>query len=434
MDEKFDCIIVGAGPAGISAAITSAGAKLNVIVVERGEYPGSKNVQGAILYTKMLNDVLPDFWKEPSLPFERPITHQKIWIVTDDDVVEIGFKSDKWRKPPHNCYSIIRVKFDQWFAKKAEEKGATIICGTTVSDVIKKNGSVVGIKTTEDEELYADIIIACDGVNSFIAQKAGLIDEWKPWEVALAVKEVLALPKEKIEDRFNLEKDDGATIEMFGEVTKGKLGYGFLYTNKESISIGVGCRLDEFQKYNIPPYELLENMKNHPIIRKLIEGAKALEYSAHLIPEGGFYSMPPLYTDGLLIAGDAAQMVNPSHREGSNLAMTAGKLAGETAILAHTKKDFSAKCLSLFEEKIKKSYIWKDLYDHKDLEKKIADFPGILTTLPQLLSDVIFEYFTVDGRSKKEIQKRIIKMIRKKFSLIELIKTAVKFKGILRNI
>ena len=196
-DEKFDVIIVGAGPAGTSAAITAAKAGLSTVLLERGEYAGAKNVQGAVLYTKMLAEIIPDFWKDPAVALERPITEQKVMVLSDDSAIQIGFKSAQWRKEPHNCYSIIRVNFDRWYSKKAEEAGAQLYTGVLVTDVIKKGSKVVGVKTSEGDELLADVVIACDGVNSLIARKAGIMDDWRSDEVALGGKEVLALPKEK---------------------------------------------------------------------------------------------------------------------------------------------------------------------------------------------------------------------------------------------
>src|SRR5580692_11758282 len=139
---------------------------------------------------------------------------------------------------------------------------------------------------------------------------------------------------------------------MIGDITKGMLGYAFMYTNKDTIALGLGCAVDDFQRTNIKPYDLLEELKRHPLIRRYIQGSKSVEYSAHLIPEGGFNSMPPLYADGMLLAGDAAQMINPTHREGSNLAMSAGKMAGETVIEVKKKNNFSAKMLSLYRKKL----------------------------------------------------------------------------------
>jgi electron transfer flavoprotein-quinone oxidoreductase len=175
------------------------------------------------------------------------------------------------------------------------------------------------------------------------------LDEWTADEVALGVKEVLALPREKIEDRFNLEQGEGTTIEIFGENTRGMLGLFFPLHKQRIHFVWGGRKALAFSKTGIRPPDLLEYAKAHPMIRRLLKGAKPLEYSAHLIPEGGYNSMPKLYSDGILIAGDAAQMVNASHREGSNLAMTAGRLAAETVIEAKKKGDFSAKTLSAYQ-------------------------------------------------------------------------------------
>lgn len=422
-DDKFDSIVVGAGPAGVSAAITMAKAGLNVALLERGEYAGAKNVQGAVMYSKMLQEVVPEFWKD--CPLERALVEERVWVMTADSAVQIGVKATGLDQIPANSYTIIRVQFDKWFAKKAEEAGVTLVTGITVRDLVRENGRIVGVKTSEGDELRADVVIACDGVNSILAQKAGLMREWKPTEVALGVKEVLGLPREKIEERFCLEGNQGATTEMVGDITKGMLGYAFMYTNKESIALGIGCAVDQLQQTNIKPYDLLEELKRHPLIRRYIAGAQPLEYSAHLIPEGGFNSMPPLLTDGMLLAGDAAQMINPTHREGSNLAMTAGRLAGETVIAAKKVGDYSKKTLALYRKKLEESFILQDMEDHKDIEENVRKNPEMLTIYPRLVNKAAHEYLLVDGLPKRLHQKRIIQMFRRERGLFRMIKDAI---------
>ncbi len=413
-DDKFDAIVVGAGPAGTSAALTMARAGLSVVLLERGEYPGAKNVQGAVLYSKMLHDLVPGFWKEADSPVERPIVEQKTCITTDDSSVTVGYRSKKFLEGVPNCYTIIRVRFDQWYAKKAEEAGVNLLCGVKVDGVVRKDGKICGVKTSDGEELTSDVVIACDGVNSILAQKAGLRSELKPSEVALGAKEILSLPSAMIEDRFALGKGEGATIEFFGSPSLGMLGYAFLYTNKDSLSLGVGAKLSHYMKKGIRPSEHLEVVKKHPLIAKLIEGSKTLEYSAHLIPEGGFHSMPPLARDGFLVAGDAAQMINPAFREGSNLAMTSGMLAGQTVVEAKARGDFSEATLSSYVDKLKASYIWPDLVETKDIEDHVESCEGFLDFYPQLACQLAHLRFSADGQPKKDHFNKALALVRQR--------------------
>jgi len=413
-DDAYDAIVVGAGPAGTSAAIIMAKAGLKVALLERGEYPGAKNVQGAVLYSRMLHDIVPDFWKEQDAPVERPVVEQKTCITTEDSWITVGYKSLKFLEGVPNCFTIIRVKFDRWYAQKAEAAGAEVFTGVTVRDVVKKDGKIVGIKTSEGDELLASVVLACDGVNSLLAQKAGFRAELKSTEVALGAKEVIALDSKTIEDRFCLNPGEGATMELFGSVTLGMLGYGFIYTNKDSVSLGVGCKLSEYQKKGIRPSDHLEILKAHPLIKKLISGGKTLEYSAHLIPEGGIRSMPPLAADGFLIAGDAAQMTNPAFREGSNLAMTSGKLAGETVIAAKAKNDFSKTALSAYVQKLQDSYVLKDMEETMYLEEAVEKSPGFLEFYPRLACDLAHMRFSADGQPKKDHLKKALGLIKKR--------------------
>jgi electron transfer flavoprotein-quinone oxidoreductase len=430
--EKFDAIVVGAGPSGNAAAITLAKAGLSVIQIERGEYPGSKNVQGAILYSDALERIIPEFRDEA--PLERHIIEQRMWVLDDDSYMGTHYRSDAFNKAPYNRYTILRAQFDKWFSEKVREAGALVICETTVTDLIMDGNRVVGVQTDREHgEVFADIVILADGVNSLLARKAGFHPELKPGDVALAVKEILFLPQETVESRFNVKEGEGVVIEMMGKITQGMMGTGFLYTNNESLTIGVGCMLSDFKKERISPYLLLEKMKNHPAIKPMIEGGEMKEYTAHLIPEGGLKAMPQVYGDGWMIVGDSGMFVNAVHREGSNLAMTTGRLAAETVLeLKQTGKDMLKGNLAVYRSKLDNSFVMKDLSKYKDMPGIFHANPQFFTTYPELVNNAAKHMLTVDGVDKKTKEREIFRSFTGSRSLTGLLGDAFKMWRALR--
>jgi len=408
VSERFDAIVVGAGPAGIAAALTMARGGLNVLVIERGEFPGAKNVFGGVLYRQQFEDLIPEWWTKA--PLERPIVEQNYWLLDETGAAKIGHRSRRYVDGKPNNFTAMRAKFDPWFAAQAEEAGALIICETCVTELLMEGDRVVGVRTDREEgDVYAEAVIIADGVNSLLGKQVGAHREWAPNEVSLVVKESLSLPKEKIEDRFGLEEGEGATIEILGSPSQGMIGLGFLYTNKETLSLGLGVMLDDLKASGCRPYDLLENMKQHPALRKLLQGAELKEYAAHLIPEGGLRAMPKLAGPGWMIVGDAAQMVNFVHREGTNLAATSGRLAGETVLAMAKSGSFSPEGFQEYAKAIRSSFIQRDLakyqrlpgflHDHKDL---------VMSKLPRVLNDSLYEWFNVDERPKTDHQRQII--------------------------
>lgn len=412
-DEHFDAVVVGAGPAGAAAAYTMAKAGLSVVLLDRGEFPGAKNMFGGIIYRQELEELIPGCTEERAFPVERHISEQRYWLLGPESVVSIGHKHERFNRTPYNAWSTFRVKFDPWLAGKAEEAGALPIYQTVATGLLRDgSGRVVGVTTDrEDGDLHASVVVIADGVNSLLAEQLGIHRPWRPDEVSLAVKEVIALPREKIEDRFNLEGDEGTTIEFLGATSRGMTGLGFLYTNKESISLGIGVMVNDLQRTGIKPYELLESVKQHPMIRRLIAGGETKEYSAHLIPEGAWRSVPRLSGDGWVICGDAAQMVDFVHREGTNLAMASGRMAGEAVVEAKERGDFSAAGLAGYDRRIHASFIKADL-------KKIQRMPAFLHNQdPEKLFDgligglneAMYRFFLVDGTTKAQAQKAMIR-------------------------
>ncbi|MEX3639552.1 FAD-dependent monooxygenase [Paraburkholderia sp. BR14320] len=428
--SQFDAIVVGAGPSGNAAAYVMAKGGLKVLQIERGEYPGSKNVQGAILYANALEEIIPDF--RDDAPLERHIIEQRMWMLDDTSFVGTHTRSDDYNNPPYNRYTIIRAQFDKWFSSKVREAGALLICETTVNDLILDGDQVVGVQCDREHgEVYADVVILADGVNSTLARKAGFHGEIEARNVALAVKEILFMPEEAIRERFNVADQEGVVIEMVGRITDGMAGTGFLYTNKESLTIGVGCMLSDFKKNSnrTTPYLLLEKMKRHPSIAPLIAGGEMKEYCAHLIPEGGFNAIPQVYGNGWMIIGDSGGFVNAAHREGSNLAMTTGRLAAETAIAAKAagRHGYRASTLSAYKDALDKSFVMKDLHKYRDMPKILHHNPQFFTTYPDLVAKAARTMMTVDGIDKKTKKREVITSFRKSRSVTGLIGDAYKF-------
>ncbi len=406
MPEKFDAIVVGAGPAGIACAYELAKAGASVLLLERGEYPGSKNVMGGVLYRKMMEDIVPGFHKEA--PLERPIVEQRFMMMDKASAITFSYKGMEWAEEPYNNFTVLRAKFDQWFAQKAVEQGALLVCETVVTSCIVEDGKVVGVKTDRpDGELRADVVVLADGVNSLLAKSLGFHREFRPDEVALATMEILKLDKKIIEDRFNLEEGQGCTIELFGDATKGILGTGFLYTNKDTLSIGVGTLLSGLIKHKIKPYELMEYVKRHPMIRPYIQGGEPQEYLAHLIPEGGYKSIPKVVGAGVLVVGDAAQLVNAIHREGSNLAMTSGRMAAETILAARERGDFSEASLDGYRNALMGSFVGQDMKKYKDATHHFDKFPQYFEQYIPMMNRAASQMLTVDGTSKRDKQRKI---------------------------
>ena len=399
--EIVDVVIVGAGPSGIAAAITLAKAGKEVVVLERGDFPGSKNVFGGAIYAQPTAEIYPEFWQ--SAPVERYNMEHRFALLGTNDGTVVGYKNPEHAQEGHyNSFTVYRAKWDRWCAEQAEKAGAFIVPQTLVTELIKEDGKIVGVKT-EQEEFYAKVVIIADGVNSLLAKEAGFHKEFKPEDVALGVKEVIQLPKEKIQDRFNLEGDSGVIYTIIGGPVQNMLGLGFIYTNLDSVVIGMGVSLRELQNKNLKPYELLNQLKEHPVIRPLIAGGELLEYSAHLIPEGGYNAMPPLYSDGVMIVGDAAMLVNNVHWEGTNLAMMSGKYAAETAIDAIEKDDFSANTLSLYQKKLENSFVLKDLKSYKDVmgfAEHNAD--ALMGFYPNKVNEFMNKFISVDSIPKSQ--------------------------------
>ena len=420
-DTNFDVIVVGAGPSGVSAAISLAKANKKVLLIERGDYAGAKNMYGGIMYSHALNDIFPNFLNEA--PIERITKKHNYLILTENEAVGISY-SDKLLNSENNIsFTAIRSKFDKWCVEEAQKAGVIYAPRTLVKNAIVRNNFVIGVKT-EIEEIYASIVIIADGANSLLAKEIGLRKDIEPKDVALAVKEVYQLDKNTINDKFNLINDkDGAMIECLGYPFNDVLGLSFVYTNSDSVSIGIGITLDELAKNSLKPYDYLDQFKNHPEISPLIKDGKMIEYSAHLIPEGGYKKIPKLYTNGAMVIGDAAMLINNINFEGTNLALVSGQLAAKAAIVALDCNDVSKNTLKLYENYIKESFIYKDLKSYKNIIESVKKRKKSFLDFYPKQATLFFKTFVeASGVEKRKVYLNFICQFFKSRSIIELFK------------
>ncbi len=429
--EKLDAVIVGAGLAGLSAAYILAEAGLQVIVLERGDHAGSKNVTGGRLYLGPVENLLPDLWKEA--PFERRIVREGMTFLGEGGAAaQLRVRSDKFNDKSRQSRSLLRSRFDRWFAEKVMGKGAFVIPEKRVDALIKEGEQVVGARC-DSEELPADVVILADGVLSLLAEEAGLKGRAEPTYLATGMKELIEIPRELIESRFGLSGDEGEARLFAGSLTRGMFGGGFLYTNLESISLGIVMGVEAMmqQKDPIEIHTLMEEFKTHPEIAPLIDGGKSVEYSAHLIPEGGIEAVSSLYGNGLLIAGDSAGLaLNMGITvRGMDMAIASGVMAARTVLRAKEKKDYSKETLSHYEGLLKESFVFRDLATFSR-SKEVLNHPRLQGTYPGLICSILEDLFRIDDGEKEKLSRTIWKGIKEKVSFGTFLKDVWRLRNI----
>ncbi len=438
MEDIVDVIVVGAGLSGIACAIELKKAGLEVIVLERGEFPGAKNSFGGILFTTLLKDLIPDFRKDA--PLERAIAYKDLSFMNDSDAVSLQLYSNKWASwDLSDSFTVCRAKFDRWFAEKASEMGVDIYEGIVVQDLIRENGSVKGVKVRgeksgEYDEFRANAVVIAEGSNSLLTERAGLRagkSIMAPKNRVSAVKEIIEIGEEEVTKRFNLEEKTGKAVSYFGFPNAYMVGVGFLYTNKSTVSVGLGVLIDDLSYRKEPIYDLLERFKAHPVISPAIKGGKVLEYSTHMIAEDSQKHPVRIFDDGVLVVGDAAGFVNMSfHMEATNLAMLSGINAAKAIKAAKDKNDYTKNTLFIYKELLEKSFMKSDLAESDHYMELFMSERNFLKKYPEFGLRSMIDFFTPQNVSKKEIKKRIFKNLRKEIGLFNLLKALFKARRI----
>lgn len=417
--DIFDAIVVGAGPAGLSAALRMAQGGLNVVVVERGESAGSKNL-GGLLYTTQLEKLLPGC-QEKALregALERAVSRRRIVYLGEERHMALDFGAEAWSGAPGNhTWTVHRPAFDRWFAKQAEDAGANLVEGMVVDELVYEGEGqarrAVGVRLRGDEEFRCRVVVLADGAHGLAGQAArkelGMTSP-HPQHFALGVKEAIALPAQVIEDRFGLAPGQGAALDFIGEPFKGLIGGAFIYTQRETLNVGFAGRLDSLQKAGVEPGEVLDRFKRHPEIQRLLKGGELLEYGAHLIPEGGIDCVPQLTGNGVVVVGDAAGLVNMSlYKEGTNHAMESGRLAADAVIAASASGDFTRAGLASYEKAMAESLALQDLRKVRELPAVLEGAPGLLGEYPDRICHLLTDWFTITDEPKERMQKRAVK-------------------------
>lgn len=400
MAERFDAVVVGAGPAGSTAALVLARGGRRVALLERGPFPGAKNMYGGVVYGRVLDSLLPRWWEEA--PVQRWVTRRQTMVLTPTQALTVDFRTTAWGQPPYNGATALRPELDAWLAGKAAEAGAVLLTSTTATGLIRRAGAVAGVRTDRPGgDVEAPVVIACDGVNSFLAKEAGLYGHGEAANFTLGAKEVLSLPRQELEARFGVSGREGVDIEVLG-ATPGIPGGGFVYTNLDTVAVGVVVRLPELARSGRRPEELIASLKSHPAIAPLVRDGELAEYSAHLIPEGGYDMVPELSADGMLVAGDAAALCLAAGiwLEGVNFAIGSGAAAGQAALEALAVGDTSAAGLSGYRRRLEESFV---LADHRKLRRipHLVLSERVQARYPALACNLVEGLFTVDNPRPK---------------------------------
>lgn len=430
--SDFDCIVVGAGVCGTTAAMKMAKGGLNVLLIDRGKPIGSKNLSGGVIWGHDLEEVIPDWWKEglAAGAIERPITQKGINLLTKESAFTVQFGTEDWKRPPYNAFSVLRARFDKWLSERAAEEKVNVVDGVNIQKLARgPAGEVVGVEQ-DGGVISADAVLVADGCNSRLAMELGLREKLDREHWVLGVKEVVKLDEKVLNDRFRVGPNEGVAHEyVLGWLENGAKAGGFLYTNRDTVSLGAVISLDSIWEKQVYTHRIMEEFRLHPNVSAMLAGGELVEYGAHLIPEAGMQIVPQLWGDNWMISGDAAGFVysNGLVIHGMNYAARSGLTAAQAALDAKAAGKLGRPgALASYEKGIKQSYIWKDFKRFKSMHGFVWD-ENIHKTIPGLVEGVFKEMFTARMEPKKKTAKILREQVKASGAgPISLAKTALK--------
>ncbi len=388
--EKFDALIIGAGPSGLSAGYFLAKKGFSVAVLERGMEVGSKNVFGGRIYSHVFDKNFQG-WRNEA-PVERWIKKEKLSLLCENGSVNFEFERGKRQ----DSFTAFLSPFLRWMASLVESEGGIVATGVKVDSIIFDDLFAKGIRAGPDE-IYADYVIIAEGGNTLLLEKHKIKKTPTLNKTSLGIKEVIKLGESTINNRLSLEDDEGVAQFILGQPLHGLLGGGFFYTMKEYITIGVVVRLSEFTDNNFNAQDLVEDLRLSTHFSKILEGGTPAEYSAHLVTESGYEGvMKKPYGNGFLIVGDAAGfLLNTGFTiRGVDMAVESGRLAAEAIARAHKEGGNSEEQLSCYKKMLDDSFIMKNLKKFSKANEFLSNkkiYESYVNLACSTVSDIFYE-------------------------------------------
>ncbi|OFV93875.1 MAG: electron transfer flavoprotein [Acidobacteria bacterium RIFCSPLOWO2_02_FULL_61_28] len=402
---EVDVLIVGAGPAGLATALRLAelieqhnaevdagkrqGKKFSaeeIYLLEKGREIGSHLLSGAVMDPRGLRELVPNFDQPDSpdrAPVASPVLRDAVYFLTEQGQWQLPIT------PPflhnHGNYIVSLNRLGRWLGQKVEAKGVSVFTGFAGKELLYEEGRVAGVRTDDKGldrdgkpksnfepgyDLRAKVTVLAEGprgslTKQLIARRS--LDQGRnPQVYAVGVKELWEVPAGRI--------DPGTVIHTAGwPLTRDQYGGGWLYSMPGAmpegmISIGLVAGLD-YRDPTFDPHEAFQRYKTHPLFRKILEGGKLLKYGAKTIPEGGWFSLPQLSTDGALLVGDSAGFLNSQRLKGIHLAIKSGMLAAETILDALRKDDFAEQSLSDYTRRVETSWVKEEMWKARNFHQ-----------------------------------------------------------------
>jgi len=386
-----DILIVGAGPAGLATAYKLAqlieadsGLEMpEILIMEKGSHVGAHACSGAVMDPRGLSELIPDF-AQKGAPLEAPVSGEKMFMLQSDKQLKFPFLPKAIDN--HGNYIVSLNKLTAWLGEQVEATGVDIYAGLAGYDLIVDNGRVTGVQTVDmglDKEgnpksnfepgsiIEAKITILCEGAHGSLTRLARekipeLTDDCLPQAYLTGVKEVWEIPEGRIEA--------GQVIHTVGwPQPSTEYGGGWLYAMSDTmVSVGYAVGLNSPDPTN-DPHMKFQRYKTHPLLRQYLTGGTMLHYGAKTIPDGGYYSIPRLAHDGLLLCGDSAGLLNPQKLKGIHLAIKSGIMAAETVYDCLKSDDFSAGALQKYQDRFDASWAREELFKTRNFH---AGFKG----------------------------------------------------------